>query len=117
MSRQEYATLVSYIEGAPFVSSKQLPQDPMIQKLVKTARQSQVTRRGILAGAGAGAAALALAARSPGGASAKPTAAKDQSSSDKTLTWANWQAYLDQDDAGKYPTLEAFEKKSGLSVK
>ncbi len=99
------------------MNSRPLPQDPMIQKLVKTARQSQVTRRGILAGAGAGAAALALAACSTGGASAKPTAAKDQSSSDKTLTWANWQAYLDQDDAGKYPTLEAFEKKSGLSVK
>jgi spermidine/putrescine transport system substrate-binding protein len=89
----------------------------MIQNLIQYARQSQITRRGILAGAGAGAAALALAACSTGGASAKPTAAKDQSSSDKTLTWANWQAYLDQDNAGKYPSLEAFEKKSGITVK
>lgn len=94
-----------------------LPQDPMIRQLVQSARASQLTRRGLLAGAGAGAAALALAACSTGGASNKPSAAKDQSASDKTLTWANWQAYLDQDDAGKYPTLEAFEKQSGIKVK
>ncbi len=99
------------------MNSRQLPQDPIIQNLIQHARQSQVTRRGMLAGAGAGAAALALAACSAGGASTKPKAAKDQSSSDKTLTWANWQAYLDQDDSGKYPTLEAFQKKSGISVK
>lgn len=31
------------------------------------------------------------------------------------MRWANWTAYLDMDDAGKrYPTLEAFEKESGL---
>jgi hypothetical protein len=71
----------------------------MIQSLIQHARLTQVTRRGILAGAGAGAAALALAACSTGGASRQPTPAKDQSSTDKTLTWANWQAYLDQDDA------------------
>ncbi len=33
------------------------------------------------------------------------------------MTWANWQAYLDQDQAGNYPTLQAFEKKSGITVK
>jgi spermidine/putrescine transport system substrate-binding protein len=89
----------------------------MIRQLVQSARASQLTRRGLLAGATAGAAALALAACSTGGASGKPTPAKDQSSTDKTLTWANWQAYLDQDDKGKYPTLEAFQKQTGLSVK
>jgi len=99
------------------VKPSNLPQDPMIRQLVQSARASQLTRRGLLAGAGAGAAALALAACSTGGATSKPTAAKDQSATDKTLTWANWQAYLDQDDAGKYPTLEAFEKQSGIQVK
>src|SRR6478609_3231426 len=99
------------------VKPSNLPQDPMIRQLVQSARASHVTRRGLLAGAGAGAAALALAACSTGGASGKPTPAKDLSSSDKTLTWANWQAYLDQDDNGKYPTLEAFEKQSGIKVK
>lgn len=99
------------------MKSRPLPNDPMIRQLVQSARASQLTRRGLLAGATAGAAALALAACSTGGASGKPTPAKDQSSTDKTLTWANWQAYLDQDANGKYPTLEAFQKQSGMSVK
>ena len=99
------------------MNSRPLPDDPMIRRLVQSARASQLTRRGLLAGATAGAAALALAACSTGGASGKPTAAKDQSSTDKTLTWANWQAYLDQDANGKYPTLEAFQKQTGMSVK
>ena len=99
------------------MKNRPLPNDPMIRQLVQSARASQLTRRGLLAGASAGAAAFALAACSTGGASGKPTPAKDQSSSDKTLTWANWQAYLDQDDNGKYPTLEAFQKQSGIKVK
>ncbi|MFE4952099.1 PotD/PotF family extracellular solute-binding protein [Leifsonia sp. NPDC056665] len=99
------------------MKSRPLPNDPMIRQLVQSARASQLTRRGLLAGATAGAAALALAACSTGGASGKPTPAKDQSSTDKTLTWANWQAYLDQDANGKYPTLEAFQKQTGMSVK
>lgn len=99
------------------MKSTPLPNDPMIRQLVQSARASQLTRRGLLAGATAGAAALALAACSTGGASGKPTAAKDQSSTDKTLTWANWQAYLDQDDKGNYPTLDAFQKQAGLKVK
>lgn len=99
------------------MNPRPLPQDPMIRQLVQSARASQLSRRGLLAGLSAGAATLALAACSTGGASSKPTAAKDQSSTDKKLTWANWQAYLDQDDSGGYPTLAAFEKQSGLTVK
>lgn len=99
------------------MKNRPLPNDPMIRQLVQSARASQLTRRSLLAGATAGAAALALAACSTGGASGKPTPAKDQSSTDKTLTWANWQAYLDQDKDGNYPTLQAFQKQSGLKVK
>ncbi|GIT79163.1 ABC transporter substrate-binding protein [Leifsonia sp. LS1] len=99
------------------MNPRPLPQDPMIRQLVQSARASQLSRRGLLAGLGAGAATLALAACSTGGASSKPTAAKDQSSSDKSMTWANWQAYLDQDENGGYPTLQAFEKQSGITVK
>jgi spermidine/putrescine transport system substrate-binding protein len=89
----------------------------MIRELVRRARAAQLTRRTVLAGTGASALAMMLAACSPAGASKKLTPAKDVSDSNKNMTWANWQAYLDQNDSGKYPTLQAFEKKSGISVK
>jgi spermidine/putrescine transport system substrate-binding protein len=89
----------------------------MIRELVRRARAAQLTRRTVLAGTGASALAMMLAACSPAGASKKLTPAKDVSDSNKNMTWANWQAYLDQNDSGKYPTLQAFEKKTGISVK
>ncbi|MBM7504315.1 PotD/PotF family extracellular solute-binding protein [Agromyces aurantiacus] len=98
------------------MSSRPLPQDPIVRALIAQARQAQMTRRGLLAGAGAGASALALAACSTGGGQAKPTAAADKSSTDKTLNWANWAAYIDEDDAGNYPTLVAFEEETGIKV-
>ena len=98
------------------VSRRPLPQDPMIRALIAQARQTQVNRRTLLAGAGAGAAALALAACSTGGGQSKPTPAADTSANDKTLNWANWAAYIDEDDAGNYPTLQAFEEQTGIKV-
>lgn len=94
---------------------RQLPEDPMIRELVRRARAARVTRRTVLAGTSAGALALILAACTPD-APTKPTPAKDLSSSNKDMTWANWQAYLDEDENGDYPTLRTFEKKSGISV-
>jgi len=87
----------------------------MIRELVRRARAARVTRRTVLAGTSAGALALILAACTPD-APTKPTPAKDLSSSNKDMTWANWQAYLDEDENGDYPTLRTFEKKSGISV-
>jgi spermidine/putrescine transport system substrate-binding protein len=88
----------------------------MIRNLIAQARRSQLNRRTLLAGAGAGASALALAACSTGGGQAKPTPAADKSANDKTLNWANWAAYIDEDDAGNYPTLVAFEEETGIKV-
>jgi spermidine/putrescine transport system substrate-binding protein len=57
-----------------------------------------------------------------GGATASATAAgpkpaEDRSSSEKVVNWANWTLYLDYDeDTKKYPTLEAFQKKTGLKA-
>ncbi|CAN5190690.1 spermidine/putrescine ABC transporter substrate-binding protein [soil metagenome] len=96
--------------------NRSLPEDPLIRSLVQQARRSQLTRRSILGGAGIGATALALAACAPAG-NTKPTAAADSSDSDKTLTWANWPAYLDEDDDGNHPTLDAFESDTGIKVK
>ncbi|GAA1748407.1 spermidine/putrescine ABC transporter substrate-binding protein [Agromyces humatus] len=98
------------------VSPRPLPQDPMIRSLIAQARRAQLNRRTLLAGAGAGATALALAACSAGGGATKPTPAADTSSTDKTLNWANWAAYIDEDDAGNYPTLVAFTEETGIEV-
>ncbi|MGV8884091.1 MAG: ABC transporter substrate-binding protein [Microbacteriaceae bacterium] len=96
--------------------ARALPEDPMIRSLIRQARQSQLTRRTMLATAGGAAAALTLAACSPAAKEA-PKAAKDNSAADATLNWANWAAYLDEDDDGNYPTLVRFEKETGIKVK
>ncbi|MFF0463567.1 ABC transporter substrate-binding protein [Streptomyces mexicanus] len=63
---------------------------------------------GALAGCGVPAAYVAPGDRS----------AADRSATDKRLTWANWPLYIDtdDDDPGRRPTLEAFEKRTGVSV-
>ncbi|WP_104163344.1 spermidine/putrescine ABC transporter substrate-binding protein [Cryobacterium sp. N22] len=98
------------------MSPRPMPADPMIQQLIRQARQAQLGRRTLLTGAGATAAALALAACSTGSA-AQPTAAADASESEKTLRWDNWALYIDVDDAGDYPTLAAFTAETGITVK
>jgi spermidine/putrescine transport system substrate-binding protein len=80
--------------------NRALPEDPLIR---------------LLAAGGGMAAALALAACAPT-ARAKPTAAPDSSDTDKSLTWANWAAYIDEAEDGSYPTLSRFEAETGISV-
>jgi len=100
------------------MSPRELPTDAGIRALIAQASAWQLGRRTVLQGAGVSAAALALAACSTGGGggSAAPSAAEDKSDSDKTLTWANWSFYLDEDDDGNYPSLQAFQEESGLKV-
>nr|WP_202516623.1 MULTISPECIES: spermidine/putrescine ABC transporter substrate-binding protein [unclassified Streptomyces] len=45
-------------------------------------------------------------------------AVTDESAADKKLTWANWPLYIDtdDDDPNRRPTLEGFEKRTGISV-
>ena len=95
--------------------SRALPADPMIRQLVLQAQRSQVSRRAMLAGGTGAAAALALAACAPAGRDA-PKAAVDNSARDKTLNWANWPGYMDENDAKEYPTLMGFEEESGIKV-
>lgn len=98
------------------MTSRPLPQDPTVRALIAQARRAQLNRRTFMAGAGASATALALAACSAGGGKAKPSAAADKSESDKTVNWANWAAYIDEDEAGNYPTIEAFTEQTGITV-
>ncbi len=96
-----------------------LPADPVIRSLIAQASAAQLSRRGFVAGAGALSLAAVLAActgRVGSGPSGAPGVAQDQSASQKTLTWANWSFYLDEDDAGAHPTLDAFQQQTGLTV-
>jgi spermidine/putrescine transport system substrate-binding protein len=85
-----------------------------------------MNRRTLLRGGAALAGAAGLAAcgvqghsDSAKGGAKTGHAAKDRSDADKRLVWANWPAYIDVDDKDedKRPTLAAFEKQTGISVK
>ncbi|MEP6481089.1 MAG: spermidine/putrescine ABC transporter substrate-binding protein [Rhodoglobus sp.] len=97
--------------------TSKLSQDPIIRELVQQAKQSRLSRRHLLQGVGIGAGALALAACAPVGSSASaPAPAVDRSDSQKLLNWSNWPGDLDQAPDGSYPTLLAFEDKTGIKV-
>ncbi|MGW5238672.1 polyamine ABC transporter substrate-binding protein [Monashia sp. NPDC004114] len=88
-----------------------------------------VSRRTAMMGA-AGASAIAFlaacgsAGRNPstgasgtGAASKTAAAAQDLSDSEKVINWSNWTEYIDVDDkTKKRPTLEAFQKATGIKV-
>lgn len=82
-----------------------------------------LSRRTVLAGAGGVGVAAALAACGTGGtgtgdgARPTPSAGVDMSDTEKVVNWSNWIEYIDIDDDGKRPTLDAFTKKTGIDVK
>ena len=97
------------------------PLDPRVQALV----QAKLSRRSVLLGAAglATMAACGTGSSTPSGgggggtAAAKPSPAADKSATDKVVNWANWTLYLDYDDkTKKYPTLEAFQKQTGIKA-
>jgi spermidine/putrescine transport system substrate-binding protein len=81
-----------------------------------------LSRRTVLAGAGGVGVAAALAACGTGGSGTTgegrptPSAAEDRSDTDKVLNWSNWIEYIDVDDDGNRPTLDAFEEEYGITV-
>ncbi|MGL5857387.1 MAG: ABC transporter substrate-binding protein [Angustibacter sp.] len=101
------------------MSSTRPPLSPQARAIVR----AQLSRRSLLAGGlatvGVGALASCGTSGTGGGgtASDKPTAAVDRSDTEKVVNWANWTLYLDYDDKTKtYPTLEAFQKKTGIKA-
>ncbi|GHD79742.1 spermidine/putrescine transport system substrate-binding protein [Salinibacterium amurskyense] len=94
---------------------KPLPADPLIRALIQRAQQSSLSRRTLLSGAAAGATGLALAACSTG-SNIGVTAAEDTSETNNTVRWDNWALYVDVDDEGNYPTIDAFEAQTGINV-
>ncbi|MFG2886827.1 PotD/PotF family extracellular solute-binding protein [Streptomyces sp. NPDC048297] len=79
-----------------------------------------VSRRSLLRAFGGTAALGALAGCGVPAAYVKPAdrAVRDDSATDKKLTWANWPLYIDTDDdnPNKRPTLDAFRGRTGISV-
>ena len=86
--------------------------------------RSAVSRRRVIQAAGLGGAALLAAACGTGGddaaASSGPVtapSAEDMSDTEKAVNWSNWPLYIDIDDAtGGRPTLDAFQKDTGITV-
>ncbi|MEI7561630.1 MAG: spermidine/putrescine ABC transporter substrate-binding protein [Actinomycetes bacterium] len=84
-----------------------LAADNSIPSEIKSLISKSLSRRTVLAGVGGAGAAVALASCSSGGSAADKN----------TVRWANWTLYLDYDtEKQTYPTLDAFEKSSGLKV-
>jgi spermidine/putrescine transport system substrate-binding protein len=78
--------------------------------------KAQMTRRTLFAGVGAVSAAGVLAACGTGSSTGLKTVV-DVSDSEKIVRWASWPLYLDfNEDTKVYPTLAAFEQKSGIKV-
>ncbi|MFD3559061.1 PotD/PotF family extracellular solute-binding protein [Streptomyces sp. NPDC058686] len=84
-----------------------------------------LSRRSLIRALGGGATATAVGALASGcGVPAAYVApgergATDRSGSDKRLVFANWPLYVDvdDDDPSKRPTLDAFEKRTGIGIK
>ncbi|MEU9335357.1 spermidine/putrescine ABC transporter substrate-binding protein [Streptomyces sp. NPDC048290] len=83
-------------------------------------RSNGVSRRGLLTALGGGVALGALAGCGVPAAYVAPgdRGGADRSARDKRLMFANWPLYIDTDDqdSTKRPTLDAFEKRTGISV-
>ncbi|MFJ3666701.1 spermidine/putrescine ABC transporter substrate-binding protein [Streptomyces sp. NPDC090106] len=82
--------------------------------------RSRLSRRGLLRAIGGGVVLGGLAGCGVPAAYVAPgdRAAADLSATDKRLTWSNWPLYIDtdDDDSTKRPTLDAFEKETGIAV-
>ncbi|GGY54445.1 spermidine/putrescine ABC transporter substrate-binding protein [Streptomyces tanashiensis] len=80
-----------------------------------------MSRRSLLRGAGgAGAAALLAGCGVPAAyVDEGDRAGRDLSARDRTLDFANWPLYIDtdDDDTSRRPTLDAFRKRTGISVR
>lgn len=89
---------------------KEHPLSPETRELVR----AQLSRRGVIAGVG-GLGAVGLLAAC--GTKSDTKGSSPASGGGGTVRWANWTLYLDYDSKTKlYPTLEAFQKKSGIKV-
>lgn len=112
------------MDGAKPLMSQ--PRRPPLSPEAAAIVRAQLSRRSLLGGAGAFGLMATLAACGTSGstgssgsssANSAPKSAVDKSDTDKVVNWANWTLYLDYDDKTKtYPTLEAFQKATGIKA-
>jgi spermidine/putrescine transport system substrate-binding protein len=84
-------------------------------------KERGLTRRSLMRSAGISALAVGsgglLAACGTAGTKQTDCKTTDLSKTQKVVNFSNWPEYIDVDDSGKHmPTLEAFEKKTGIDV-
>lgn len=94
---------------------KPMPEDPRIAHLVKMMSRRRVLQYGGLAGAGAVVAACGGGIGGTKTPSATPTVS-DVSDTEKIINWSTWIDYIDIDDAGHRPSLDRFEKETGVHI-
>jgi spermidine/putrescine transport system substrate-binding protein len=78
-----------------------------------------LSRRSLFRGAGVVGMGTLLAAcgtKAQAPKASEERAAEDKSDQEKVVNWSNWPEYIDVDDAGKRPTLEAFTKETGITA-
>ncbi|MFC5337129.1 ABC transporter substrate-binding protein [Leucobacter denitrificans] len=91
---------------------RQLPEDPMVRRLLQQARAAKMSRRNLLKGFGLGGAAMTTAGIAGCSSDSGPG-----DGSGGEVRWANWTYYLDFDeDAVTYPTLDAFQTETNIRV-
>jgi spermidine/putrescine transport system substrate-binding protein len=106
------------------MTQRKRPLSPEAAAIVR----AQLSRRSVLAGAlGLGALTACGTSGTPESSGAKPSGsassdgkpkpAADRSATEKKVDFANWTLYLDYDEeTKKYPTLEAFQKQTGIAA-
>jgi spermidine/putrescine transport system substrate-binding protein len=78
-----------------------------------------LSRRSLFRGAGVvgmGSLLAACGTKAQAPKASEERAAEDKSDQEKVVNWSNWPEYIDVDDAGKRPTLEAFTKETGITA-
>ncbi|QDQ13989.1 ABC transporter substrate-binding protein [Streptomyces spectabilis] len=88
-----------------------------------TSGRAALTRRSLLRASGGGAlaagglGALSACGIPAAGKGSGGIAAEDRSVKEKRVNFSNWTEYMDVDDDKRRPTLEAFTKRTGITVK
>ncbi|GAA1241899.1 polyamine ABC transporter substrate-binding protein [Streptomyces rhizosphaericus] len=98
------------------------PQIAAMRRSMTSGRMA-LTRRSLLRAGGAaaiavgGLGALGGCGIPPAGRTEVDNASDDHSAEEKRLAFSNWTEYMDVGKGGRHPTLDAFQRRTGIKVK